>query len=83
MALLDLAEAEGRALRRGLVRLGGGLALAILAALLAAAAVGLLLWALYLFTAALLDPVAGALVTGLAALAAAGALGWLASRLGR
>ena len=80
---MDLAEAEGRALRRGAVRLGGGVALAVLAAVLAAVALGMLLWSLYMFAAALSSPIVGALVTGLAALVGAGMLGWIASRLGR
>ena len=63
--------------------MAGGMALVVLAALLAAAAVGLFLWGLYMFAAGALNPVLGALITGAASLLGAGVLAWIASRMGR
>ncbi|HKJ88890.1 MAG TPA: hypothetical protein VKA48_10320 [Gammaproteobacteria bacterium] len=57
--------------------------LAVLAALLAAAAVGLLLWSLFLFLASLLNSTLAALITGLASLAGAGMLAWFARMMAR
>jgi hypothetical protein len=50
---------------------------------LAAAGLGLLLWACYQYLETVLSPPATALVTGLATLFAAGVLGWIAHRISR
>ena len=83
IAFADLLEAEARALRRGAMRLGGGLALAVLAVLLGILGLGLLLWALFQALAAAWGPVVAALVTGAGALVLAGVVAWTAARLAR
>lgn len=83
IAVADLFEAEGRALRRALARVGQGLGLAAVATVLAAAGMGLLLWALYQYLETVMGPATTALVTGLATLFAAGVLAWTAHRITR
>ncbi|MFA9460937.1 hypothetical protein [Thiohalorhabdus methylotrophus] len=61
----------------------GGIALVVVAALLVAAAVALFLWGLYQYSAGMLNPILGTLVTGVASLIAAGVLVWIASRMTR
>lgn len=83
IALADLAEAEGRLLRRNIIRLGNSLVLVAISILLAAAGAGMLLWALYQSMAAATGPVMGAFLTGLAGLIGAGLLSWIASLINR
>ena len=83
IAVAELAEAEGRALRRATARLGQGLGLAAVAAVLVAVGMGLLLWALYQYLETVMSPASTALVTGLATLLAAGVLAWTAHRISR
>jgi len=64
IALADLLEAEGRALRRGTVRMGAGLAMAGLAALLAALGMGLVLWGIFQGLVHLWGEVVAALAAG-------------------
>ena len=79
IALADLVEAEGRSLRRNIVRVGNSLTLIAIAVLLAAAGAGMLLWALYQSLAAAVGSALGALLTGLAGLIAAVILSWIAA----
>jgi len=81
--LAELAEAEGRALRRAGARLGAGLVLMALAGALAAGGLLACLWALHRWLEGLWGPEGAALATGAAALAVAGALAWQARRLVR
>jgi hypothetical protein len=83
IALTELLEAEVRAFRRGAMRMGAGLALTGLSALLGALGIGLLLWALFQGLITLWGEVVAALLAGLAALVTAGVLAWLASRMSR
>lgn len=74
-------EAEGRSLRRAVVRLGFALLVILLAFSLAAAGAGLCLWAGYEFLLPLLGQALSALIMGLCALAVAGVCLWTAKRL--
>jgi len=65
-------------LRRNATRLGQGLALVMVAALLASVGAGLLLWALYLTLAAAFGPALTALITGVVGLIGAGVMLWIA-----
>ena len=78
IGFLDLLEAEGRTLRKATVQIGWGLAFILVAALLAAAALGMLLWGVYQYLAAWLNPAAAALLLSLATLVLAGIFAWLA-----
>ena len=83
IALADLAEAEGRLLRRNIIRLGNSLILVAVSILLAAAGAGMMLWALYQSLTAATGPAMGAFLTGLAGLVGAGVLSWIASQKNR
>lgn len=83
VALVNLAEAEGRTLRRQIGRAGLGLCLLALAGAGAAAGFGFALWAAFLFLRDALGPTAGAAICGLFSLSLAGALAWTARRLTR
>jgi len=83
IALTDLAEAEGRALRRAVFRTGWGLALMLVMGLLIAAGLGLCLWAGYTYVAIRIGDIRAALLAGAAALLLAGGCAWLAIRLSR
>ena len=83
VAFFDLLEAEGRALRRGALRTGAGLALLVVASLLALSGFGLLIWALYGWLAVQFNQPQAAALTGVAVLAFTGLLLWLANRAAR
>ena len=83
MAVADLLEAEGRALRRSTARLGGSLVLFALAGLLAAGGLCLCLWGLYQYLAVSLGGSAAALLTGVTTVAIAGGLLWIGQRMSR
>jgi len=83
IALVELAEAEGRALRRGVVRAGASVGLIALACSFALGGLGLCLWSAHLYLATLLSPPQAALVTGLLTLVVAGGLLWTALRTNR
>lgn len=70
-------------LRRNAARLGWGLGLTGLAVLLAAVGLALCLWALFQFLAQAFGTPGAALITGGAALVAAGVLAWSARGLTR
>lgn len=79
----DLAEAEGRELRRMTVRVGVACGFILAATLTTVGGVGFVLAAVYLQTAARFGSAAGAGLTGLAALLLGGLLGWLGCRIGK
>ena len=81
IALLELLEAEARALRSGLFRLGLSLALLGTAGILMLAGVGLIVRALYLYLAISLSPPTATLITGVVTLLVSGGLVWSARRL--
>jgi hypothetical protein len=83
IALLELLEAEARALRSGAFRLGLSLALLVTAGILTLSAVALILRALYLYLAIILSPPTATLITGVVTLLVAGGLVWIARRLSR
>lgn len=78
IALADLAEAEGRELRRNIARLGQGFALIIVAVVLAAFGVLLILWAFYQSMVMAMGASLGALITGVVGLLCAGVMLWIA-----
>ena len=67
-ALLHILEAEGRMLRRSVMRLGWALAFMVAACLLALAAAGFLLLASYQYVAAQASPVVASLAVSFMAL---------------
>lgn len=83
IALLELLEAEARALRSGSFRLGLSLALLGTAGILMLVGVWLILRALYLYLAIFLSPPTATLITGVVTLLVSGGLVWSARRLSR
>jgi hypothetical protein len=83
IALADLLEAEGRALRKSVVRVGGGIACLGVAMILAVFGVGLCLWAVYLWLVTSLGSAGAAAVIGGVLLCLAGGLTWVAIALSR
>jgi hypothetical protein len=83
IALLELLEAEARALRSGSFRLGLSLALLGTAGALMLVGVGLILRALYLFLVIFLSPPTATLITGIITLLVSGGLVWSARQLNR
>lgn len=81
IATADLVEAEGRALRRGIVRLGVAAATALIALLIAGFGVVFVLLGVYRYLATLMPPPAAAVVFGAMALVVAGGLTWWARRI--
>ncbi len=74
-------EAEGRALRRGALRTGLGLASLAAAALLFVAGIGFCLWALFQWLVVVVGMPGAALLVGACLLIIAGGLIWMATRL--
>ena len=83
IALLELLEAEARALRSGSFRLGLSLALLGTAGILMLVGVWLILRALYLYLAIFLSPPKATLITGVVTLLVSGGLVWSVRRLSR
>jgi predicted tellurium resistance membrane protein TerC len=83
IALLELLEAEARALRSGSFRLGLSLVLLGTAGILMFVGVGLILRGLYLYLAIFLSPPTATLITGVVTLLVSGGLVWSARRLSR
>ena len=83
IALVELLEAEGRDLRRSLIRTGAGLGLIVTSVILGLTGFGLCLWSAYLYLGTLLEPPQAALATGGLTLGLSAILLWIASRLGR
>jgi hypothetical protein len=67
-ALLHVLEVEGRMLRRSVMRLGWALAFMVVASLLALAAAGFFLLAIYQYVAAQMSPVVASLAVSFLAL---------------
>ncbi len=82
-SVTHLVEAEGRALRGGLVRLGIAVALVCLSLAFVLAGFVLVVWGIYLWLAPLTAPVWAAFIAGVAALALGGVLIWEAQALTR
>jgi hypothetical protein len=80
VAVVELLEAEGRLLKRSLVRLSMALALVFVAACLSLVGLGFLVWSFYLFCAASLGPSGGAAVTGLSILFISLVIAWSAKK---
>ena len=78
---VDLIEAEGRSLRASTLKVGLTVTLMIVSATLAVAGVGLALWAMYMWIAAMLGPAAGVAIVAMVILILAGALAWSAHKL--
>ena len=83
IALLELLEAEARALRSGSFRLGVSLVLLGTAGIFMFVGVGLILRALYLYLVIFLSPPTATLITGMATLLVSGGLVWSARQLSR
>jgi hypothetical protein len=83
IALLELLEAEARALRSGSFRLGLSLALLGTAGTLLLVGVGLILRALYLYLVIFFSPATATLLTGMVTLLVSGGLVWSARQLSR
>ena len=83
IALLELLEAEARALRSGSFRLGLSLALLGTAGILMLVGVWLILRALYLYLGIFLSPPTATLITGVVTLLVSGGLVWSVRRLSR
>jgi hypothetical protein len=81
--IMDLAEAEGRVLRRVVGRLGAALAVVLIAAALALAGCVLLMSALWLFVDHHHGPVWACLATGVVTLLLAAALAGTATKFSR
>ena len=77
LTFLNLLEAEGRTLRAGALRLCLLIALASLGCVLAMAALGMIVWAVYGYLRLGLDQPTAALLTGLIFMFVAGVLTWL------
>ncbi len=80
IALLDLIEAEGRALRRAVGRASFGVALLTIATLLVITGIGFLIAAAYWALAATFGASLAALIVGVVILLIAASLGFLAYR---
>jgi uncharacterized membrane protein YqjE len=76
LTFLNLIEAEGRTLRAGLLHLGLLFGLAIVGCVLALAALGLIIWAIYGYLRLGLDQPTAALLTGLIFMFIAGVMTW-------
>ena len=83
IALTDLFEAEGRLLRRNVVRAGAGLAALLVAALLGFVGLAFCLWAAYQGLVIQLGALEAALAVGVVMLLLAGLMTWIAIRLSR
>jgi len=83
IAVLELIEAEARALRSGAQRLAVTLVFLGTAGALTLVGVALLLRALYLYLLIVLIPPTATLITGLVTLLVAGGCVWSARRLSR
>lgn len=79
----DLAEAEGRVLRRMMVRVAVTCAFVLAAALTGVGGLALVLASLYQWVAWYYGGAAGALAAGAAALVVGGLLAWMSRRIAR
>lgn len=81
--MTDLAEAEGRELKRSVRRAGWSLACLLVMGLLTALGLGFCLWAGYQYLAVQLGDTKAVLAAGIFTLFLAGGFAWLAIRIGR
>ena len=81
--MTDLIEAEGRSLRRALLRSSAGLAILGVAAVIALAGILLCLWAGYQYLQTLWGPILTSLAVGIFMLVLSGVLIWIVIRLNR
>ncbi|MBC7835533.1 MAG: hypothetical protein H7Y88_10610 [Phycisphaerales bacterium] len=79
----DLAEAEGRLLKRNVVKLSMGAAIGLVAAVLLLGGAVMLMIATYMAVADAASPPVAALVVGLAAAMVGGVLLWAMARMNR
>lgn len=83
IALADLLEAEGRALRHATLRTGIGLMLLLSAVLILVAGLVLCLWGAYQWLSLSIGGIGAKVVIGLMMLAVAGGMVWTAIRINR
>lgn len=83
IAIADLAEAEGRALRQATLRTGLGLACMGMAAILLLGGLLFCLWASYYWLSAAMSPGVAKVLVGLVMMAIAGGFAWTAIRINR
>lgn len=83
ISFLDLAEAEAKAFRGGVMKLGLILVLLSLVCSMLLAGVGLIIWAIYLYLRTGLPPRASALLGGVIVLIITGVLIWVTKRTAR
>lgn len=83
IALAELLEAEGRALRQATLRTGIGLACLLIAAVVLLVGLGFCLWAGYQWLSMAMSPIAAKGLIGLLMVAMAGGLAWTAIRINR
>ncbi len=81
VATADLVEAEGRALRRGMLHVAIAVLLVVVAAMLALLGFGFLLYGLFWLLATKMSVPAAAAVFGAVSLILAGAFSWIARRM--
>lgn len=81
ISFLNLLEAEGKAFRLNVTRLGLALTLVTLVGALLLAGMGLITWAVFLYLRLALSPATAALLDGLIMLLLAGMVAWLTSKL--
>lgn len=80
VAAAELFEAEGRSLRRNLMRVGVAIGFGLVLLLLAAVGIGFLVWGIYLMLAQIMPPSDAAVVLGLTALVFSAAGVWSIKR---
>lgn len=83
IALLELLEAEGRDLRRGIHEISLGLGFIIVGGILLLSGIVFLALALYLYLTRTMPPSTVMMICGLLSLIISGGLIWIASRLMR
>lgn len=83
IAVADLLEAEGRALRHATLRTGIGLACLLMAAVVLVVGVVLCSWACYQWLSGVIGPIGAKALIGLFMMAIAGGLAWSAIRISR
>jgi hypothetical protein len=83
LAIIDLFEAEGRRLRRGVLRVQIGIILLCVTATLFLGGAGLLVWALLQALSTQMSPPLASLLSGFTALGGGGCILWLALRIVR
>jgi hypothetical protein len=83
IALADLLEAEGRALRHSTLRAGVGLLCLLMAAVMLLGGALFCLWASYQWLSVVISPVAAKVLVGVVMMSIAGGLVWVSIRVSR